>query len=126
MAHTPRPSGPSSVPADTLVPVLDLSAGAPDPVAIGTWHMALSNLVGTEIPHQLFGLWLFPAKGGVVLLGPEGLAADHVEIAEPAPRVSQDQLYELEETLRRAKYGSAIAVAVGDEARDWGLAVFGT
>jgi hypothetical protein len=88
--------------------------------------MALSNLVGTEIPHQLFGLWLFPAKGGVVLLGPEALAEDHLEIAEPAPRVSQDQLFELEETLRRAKYGSAIAVAIGDETRDCGLALFGT
>jgi hypothetical protein len=126
MASTPRPSSSPAPATDTLVPVLDLSAGAPDPVAVGTWHMALSNLVGTEIPHQLFGLWLFPATGGVVLLGPEALAADHLEIAEPAPRVSQDQLYELEETLRRAKYGSAIAIAIGDETRDWGLAVFGT
>src|SRR5262245_42227646 len=106
---------------DPLVPVLDLSGGPPDPVAIATWHMALSNLVGAEVPHQLFGLWLFPDRGGVVLVGPEALAEDRLEIAEPAPRVSQDQLFELEETLRRAQYRSAIAMAIGDGDRDVGL-----
>jgi hypothetical protein len=108
------------------VPVLDLSGGPPDPVAIASWHMALSNLVAPEIPHQLFGLWLFPERGGVVLLGPEALAEDRLELAEPAPFVSQDQLFELEETLRRAKYSSAIAMPIGDAERHAGVLLFGS
>jgi hypothetical protein len=110
---------------ETLVPVLDLSAGPPDSVAIESWHMALSSLIGAEVPHQRFGLWLFPERGGVVLLGPQDLAQDEVAIDPPAPRVSQDQLFQLEETLRKARYPSAIAIPVGDADRDFGLLVFG-
>ena len=61
-------AGAHSDSVDVLVPVPDLSSGPPDPVALATWHMALSNLVGAEIPHQLLGLWLFPERGGAVLL----------------------------------------------------------
>lgn len=111
---------------DILVPVLDLSTGPPDPVAIATWHMALSNLVGAEVPHQLLGLWVFPARGGVVLLGPEGLSQDHVAIPEPDPYLSQDQLFDLEETLRQAKYASAAAIPVRTDDRDVGVLAIGT
>jgi hypothetical protein len=111
---------------DLLVPVLDLSSGPPDPVAITTWHMALSNLVAPEIPHQLLGLWIFPERGGPVLLGPDGLAQDSIPLPEPAPTLTQDQLFDLEEVLRRAKYASATAVAIRAATRDVGLMVFGT
>lgn len=111
---------------DLLVPVLDLTSGPPDPVAIGTWHMALSNLIGTEIPHQLLGLWVYPERGGVVLLGPDALAQDSLPIPEPAPSLTQDQLFELEEALRRAKYASAAAVPIRTAARDVGVMLLGT
>ena len=109
-----------------LVPVLDLTAGLPDPVAIASWHMALSNLVGAELPHQLFGLWVYPERGGVVLLGPDALAQDRMDIPEPAPHLTQDELFDLEDTLRRAKYASAAAVPVRTESRDVGLILLGT
>lgn len=111
---------------DLLVPVLDLTAGAPDPVSIATWHLALSNLIGTELPHQLLALWVFPERGGVILLGPEALAQDHLEIAIPDPHLGQDQLFELEETFRRAKYASSVAVPVRTGTRDVGVLVIGT
>lgn len=120
----PRPRSTAS--GGLLVPRLDLSAGAPDPVAIATWHLALSNLVGNEIPHQLFALWLFPEGGGTVLLGPEALAEDRLELPEPDPFLSQDQLFELEERLRSARYASAIALPVHGADRDVGLALIGT
>ncbi len=110
---------------DFLVPVLDLSS-PPDPVAITSWHMALSNLVAPEIPHQLLGLWVFPERGGSLLLGPEALAQDSLSIPDPAPTLSQDQLFDLEETLRRAKYASAAAIAIRAGSRDVGLLVVGT
>ena len=115
-----------SAPRNLLVPVIDLTSGLPDPVAIASWHMALSNLVGAELPHQLFGLWLYPEKGGVVLLGPDALAQDNLTIPEPDPHLTQDQLFELEDTLRQAKYASAAAIPVRTETRDVGLILLGT
>lgn len=119
-------SATAPTPGDLLVPVLDLTAGAPDPASIATWHLALSNLVGSELPHQLLALWVFPERGGVILLGPEALAQDHLEVAVPDPHLGQDQLFELEETLRRARYASAVAVPIRTEARDVGVLVIGT
>lgn len=106
--------------------MLDLSSGPPDPVAIATWHMALSNSVASEIPHQLLGLWVFPERGGALLLGPEALAQDGLTIPDPDPTLTQDQLFDLEETLRRAQYASAAAVAIRAAKRDVGVMVLGT
>ena len=123
MTSTTVPAKPMG---DLLVPVLDLTAGAPDPVSIATWHLALSNLVGNELPHQLLAVWVFPERGGVILLGPDALAQDHLDVPIPDPHLGQDQLFELEETLRRAKYASAVAVPIRTEARDVGVLVIGT
>ena len=109
-----------------LVPLLRTDAGSPDPIAIETWHLALGSAVAVELPHDLFGVWLFPLAGGVVLLGPEALAADRVEIPAPAPTLQQDQLYRLEEILRRAKYLSAIAAPIRHAGRDVGLILLGS
>lgn len=109
-----------------LVPVLDLTAGTPDPVAVASWHMALSNLVAADIPHQIFGLWVFPERGGAILLGPDALAQDRLAVPLPDPHLTQDQLFELEDTLRRAKYASAAAVPVRSDGRDVGLILVGT
>ena len=113
---------------DFLVPLLRTQAGAPDPVAIETWHLALASTVAVEIPHDLFALWLFPRGGGTVLLGPAALAEDHIEVPAPSPRLEQDQLFALEETLRRARYPSAIAIPIrepeGD--RDAGAMLLGS
>jgi hypothetical protein len=88
--------------------------------------MALSNLIAPEIPQQLLGLWVFPERGGSLLLGPEALAQDSLVIPEPAPTLTQDQLFDLEETLRRAKYASAAAIPIRAPSRDVGVMVLGT
>lgn len=111
---------------DPLVPILQGDTGAPDPVALATWHLALAATTAVEVPNDIFALWLFPAAGGVVLLGPEALAQDHVQVPVPAPQLLQDDLYQLEEVLRRAKYGSAIAVPIRHEARDVGVMLLGS
>jgi hypothetical protein len=111
-----------------LVPLLKTSGGAPDPVAIETWHLALGSTVAIEIPHDLFALWLYPARGGAILLGPAALGADHLDVPVPAPMLVQDDLFRLEETLRRAKYPSAIAAAIRqrDGSRDVGAMLLGS
>lgn len=107
------------------VPRMEGDGGVPNSGAIATWHLALSNLVGVEIPHDLMGLWLFPEEGGCVLLAPEALSQDRILITPPAPRLSQDQLYDLEQLLRTSGYESAIAVPIGDDIRDLGLLLLG-
>ncbi len=112
---------------DFLVPLLRTEGGAPDPAAIETWHIALSATVAIEIPHDLFALWLYPPRGGSVLLGPPALAEDHIDVPVPAPLLQQNDLYGLEETLRRAHYASAMAAPVrpADGSRDLGVVLLG-
>ncbi len=119
-------SDPQTVQLDPLVPLLPLSGSAPDPVALATWYLALTSTTAMELPHDLFALWLFPESGGVVLLGPEALAQDAVEVPIPAPYLLQDQLFQLEQVLRRAKYGSAIAVPVKLVGRDVAVMLLGS
>lgn len=107
-----------------LVPVLPTQDGPPDALAVAAWHLALSNLVGVEVPHDLLGLWLFPTRGGTVLLAPAELGQDKVDITAPDQRVTQDGLYELEQRVRGAGYGSVIAVPVRSSGRDLGLVLF--
>ncbi len=114
------------VQADALVPLLPLEGSAPDPVALGTWYLALASALAVDVPHDLFALWLYPDSGGVVLLGPEALAQDAVQVPIPDPYLLQDQLFQLEQVLRRAKYGSAMAVPVKLVGRDVAVMVLGS
>ncbi len=113
-------------PAGPLVPLLPLEGGAPDPVAITTWTQALGASTAVEVPHDLFSVWLFSDSGGIVLLGPEALARDRIDIPLPDPALRQDQLYGLEEVLRRARYSSAIAVPVRQDGRDVAVLLLGS
>lgn len=112
--------------AETLVPVLQLDAGVPDPVALSTWHLALASSTALSVPHDLFALWVFPASGGTVLLGPPALAQDNVPVPVPSPRLLQDDLYRLEQILRNARYQSVIAVPIRAQARDVGVMLLGS
>jgi hypothetical protein len=122
-----HPGRPSSIgPEDRLVPLLPLEGGAPDPVAITTWHQALGASMAISVPHDFFALWLFPDSGGIVLLGPEALARVRIDVPVPHPELRQDQLFQLEEVLRRARYPSAIAVPVRGGGRDVAAMLLGS
>lgn len=112
---------PSTGRGGALLPVLPAGTGPLDPVAIATWHLALSDAVRPDLPHELLALWLFPDAGGVILLGPEALAEDRIPLERPAPFLSQEQLLALEERVRAAGYASVIATPVRDRDRDLGL-----
>lgn len=124
----PRPSE-QDVPGDAfpgvgagpLVPLLRMDQGLGDPVALATWHEALSDALAADVSHDLLGLWLFPQEGGSVLLGPEALAQDELAIPLPSPQLQPAQLALLEEIVRDAGYGSTVAVAVRFGRRDVGL-----
>jgi hypothetical protein len=104
-----------------LIPLLSADEIGADPDVLSTWHAALSNTLGVEVPHDLLALWLYPANGGVALLGPAELAQDDLRVPRPAPHVPQDQLFQLEERVRTAGYASAVALPIRFGGRDVGL-----
>ncbi|HEU5303152.1 MAG TPA: GAF domain-containing protein [Gemmatimonadales bacterium] len=107
--------------SEPLVPILRLEDGKVDPVALATWHQALSNTVAVEVPHDLMGLWLYPTQGGVVLLGPIELAEDDLAIPIPVPHLKPEQLSLLEATVVSAGYGSASCLPIRFGKRDVAL-----
>jgi hypothetical protein len=106
--------------SEPLVPILRLDGGG-DADALATWHQALSNALAPDVPHDLLGLWLYPARGGVVLLGPEGLAQDDLKVPFPSPQLMPQQLRILEHVVRDAGYASVVALPVRFGRRDVGL-----
>jgi hypothetical protein len=106
---------------EPLVPILRVEEGLGDPVALATWHEALSDALSVDLPHDLLGLWLFPVGGGAVLLGPAALAADDLTVPLPSPQLQRRDLALLEEIVHNAGYGSVMALPIRFGRRDVGL-----
>jgi hypothetical protein len=111
----------SATGSEPLVPILRADDGQVDPVALATWHEALSDTVAVEVPHDLMGLWLYPSQGGVVLLGPTELAEDELVVPLPAPYLKPEQLALVEEIVVDAGYGSATCLPIRFGKRDVAL-----
>lgn len=107
--------------SEPLVPILRLDDGQVDPLALATWHQALSNTASVELPHDLMGLWLYPSQGGVVLLGPAELAADDLAVPVPSPHLRPEQLSLVEEIVVDAGYKSATCLPIRFGKRDVAL-----
>jgi hypothetical protein len=119
-AELPGDAFPSSA-AEPLVPILRLDRGGADREELETWHQALSNALTADVRHDLLALWLYPSAGGVVLLGPEALAQDDLNVPLPAPQLQPEQLAILEEIIRDAGYRSAASFPIRFGRRDVGL-----
>ena len=117
-----EPAEPRPLP---LIPLLRAEEGVPDQDVLATWHEALADSVGVELPHHLFALWLYPASGGVELIGPEALAQDHLPVPLPQPRVTPSQALELAEIVQRAGYRSAVCLPIRFGRNDVGLLLVG-
>ena len=119
------PLGAGSTPWQTQiaarVPLLRLNGAGWDVVALETWREALSSMLGTEVPHDLLGLWLHPPHHCAVLLGPPELAQDDLQLPRPTPHLDEDQLRQIEQVVRHAGYGSAICVSIPHGGRDVGV-----
>lgn len=120
---SPEPNQPPlpETAADPLVPILRVEDGLGDPVALATWHEALSSALSVDVPHDLLALWLYPTRGGAVLLGPQALAADDLSVPLPTPQLDGTQLTFLEEVVRDAGYRSVVTVPIRFGRRDVGL-----
>jgi GAF domain-containing protein len=119
--HEPTDDPLSSAGSEPLVPILRADDGQVDPVALATWHEALSNTLAVEVPHDLMGLWLYPAQGGAVLLGPAELAEDELVVPIPSPFLKPEQLSLVEEIVLDAGYGSVTCLPIRFGKRDVAL-----
>ena len=115
-----------SQPDDALVPVLTWPGRRPSLADLETWHHALTHSVAGLIPADIVALWLYPSRGGAVLIGPSGLSAERMPPPPAEPLVSQEGLYALEDQLRAAGYLSALAVPIRAEMQDVGLLLIGS
>ena len=125
MSQEPKPDAldplSSNTASEPLVPILHLEVAQSDPVALATWHDALSNTLSVEVPHDLLGLWLYPTQGGAVLLGPTELAEDDLVVPIPAPHLKPEQLAQLESIVLEAGYGSVACLPIRFGRRDVAL-----
>ena len=102
------------------LPILRLNPWEVDWGAFRTWHEALSGSIGPWLPHDLMGLWIMPPGRDPVLVGPEALEQDHLEVPRAAPYLPADALIALERRVRRA-YPSVMTQTVRHGAMDVGL-----
>jgi hypothetical protein len=111
----------TSTASEPLVPILRVEDGQFDPIALATWHEALSNTVAVEVAHDLMALWLYPSQGGAVLLGPTELAEDDLIVPLPSPHLKPDQITAVEKIVLDAGYGSATCIPIRFGKRDVAL-----
>ncbi len=108
------------------MPFLRLDDSGNDLEAIRTWREALSDSFAQQgIPHDLFALWIYPSGGDPILIGPDELSQDHLVVPRADPYIDPAQLGVLEEILRDASYGSAVAAAIRHGTADVGLVLLG-
>lgn len=110
-------------PSDLFVPVLAWPGRRPSLAELTTWHEALRGAVANLMPVELLACWLYPSRGGSVLVGPPGLAADHLEPPPAEPLVAQEALFGLEDRIAQGGYRSVMAVPIRAEVQDVGLLV---
>src|SRR5918997_423244 len=110
----------SAVGSEPLVPILRADAQV-DPVALTTWHQALSNTLSVEVPHDLMALWLYPSRGGVAWVGPAELAADDLPVPLPSPHLTSEQISDIEKIVLTAGYASVTCLPVRFGRRDVAL-----
>lgn len=108
-------------PFDEFVPILAWPGRRPSHAELATWHEALRASVGLLFPVDLFACWLYPSRGGSVLVGPAALQADHLEPPLAEPLVTQEGLYALEDRILSHGFQSVMAIPIRAEMQDVGL-----
>jgi hypothetical protein len=109
------------IPLDLFVPVLAWPGRRPTLAELGTWHEALRGAVATLMPVDLLACWLYPSRGGSVLVGPGDLAGDQLSPPPAEPLVTQEALFELEDRVAAGGFAGVMAVPIRSEVQDVGL-----
>jgi hypothetical protein len=94
-----------------LVPLLPVSDDRVDADVLATWHLALSNALAPDLPHDLLAIWLYTPTGPV-LLAPEALAADGLTPPAAEPYVDLVALDAFAQVFVAARYRSTLCQPV--------------
>ena len=112
-------SGPSDI--RQQIPLLHPDTSVQDIDALKTWYEAVADALRTEVPFDLFALWVYSATGEPILVEPEALAQDNLEVPSARPTAPLDALVGIEDRVRRAGYGSVLVHGIRHGKRDVGL-----
>ena len=124
LPHSMSAPGPTQL--EAFVPVLTWAGARPSLGELNSWHEALQGAIASLMPAELVACWLYPARGGSVLVGPASLPLDALTPPPAEPLVLQEGLFGLEDQLLAAGYKSAMALPIRAEMQDVGLLLVGS
>lgn len=107
--------------AEPFIPILPWTGRRPSLADLSSWHEALSDSIAVLLPFDLMACWLYPTRGGSVLIGPVQLAQDRLVLPGAEPLVGQEEIFRVEDRIRLAGYQSVLAVPIRDDTQDVGL-----
>ncbi len=95
-----------------LIPLLHPRTRIQDMDELKAWYEAVNDALRPEIPAELFALWIYGTDGEPILIEPEALVEDNLQVPSAHPIANQLLLDELEDRIRRAGYGSVLLCPV--------------
>jgi hypothetical protein len=104
-----------------LIPLLHPETGVQDIDALRTWYEAVADGLRTVVAFDLFALWVYSPSGEPILIEPEALTQDNLEVPHAQPTAPLEALVAIEDRVRRAGYGSVLVHAIRHGKRDVGL-----
>lgn len=104
-----------------LIPLLHPRTRLQDLDVLKAWYEAVADALRAELPADLLAIWLYNPEGDPILLEPEALVEDNLEIPRADPLANQLLLDELESRIRRAGYGSVLLRLIRHGGQDAGL-----
>jgi GAF domain len=104
-----------------LIPLLHPRTRLKDLEVLKAWYEAVTDALRAELPADLLAIWLYNHDGDPILLEPEALLEDNLDIPRADPLANQMLLDELESRIRRAGYGSVLLHPIRHGGQDAGL-----
>jgi GAF domain-containing protein len=104
-----------------LIPLLHPRTRIQDMDELKAWYEAVTDALRAEIPSELFALWIYGRDGEPILIEPQALTEDNLQVPTAQPIANQLLLDELEDRIRRAGYGSVLLCPVRHGGQDVGL-----
>lgn len=104
-----------------LIPLLHPRTRIQDMDVLKAWYEAVTDALRGELQADLLAIWIFGPDGEPILLEPEALLEDNLEVPRAAPILDQQFLDDLDRRIRRAGYGSVMLKPVRHGGQDVGL-----
>jgi GAF domain-containing protein len=104
-----------------LIPLLHPRTRIQDMDVLKAWYEAVADALRPELSADLLAIWIYSVEGDPILIEPEALGEDHLEVPRADPIANQHLLEALENRIRRAGYGSVLLRPIRHGTHDAGL-----